>query len=148
MIEISGRERDEMGFTLIEVLIAMMVLTIALIALAGLLSTTIRSTNLGKNTTIAANLAQEMMENLKMIATSNFDDAGVADTVASSDPVAGTNPDQVEDYGAIAGYATFRREVYITDGAAPVNSKDVAVRVIWSDGIGTHSTLLRTTLAR
>ncbi|MBI5344933.1 MAG: hypothetical protein HZB83_06305 [Deltaproteobacteria bacterium] len=132
---------------MIEVLIAILLLSMALIALAGLMTSTIRSTNMGKNTTIAANLAQERMERLKMTSSVNFDN--VVDAVAGSDPLTGANPDSSEDYGAIAGYAAFRREVYITDqGTAPINAKDVAVRVLWRDVFGTHSALLRTTLAR
>lgn len=135
------------GFTMIEVLVAIVLLSMALIALAGLMSSTIRSTNMGKNTTVASNLSQERMERIKMTASVNFDN--VVDAVAGSDPLTGTSPDSAEDYGAIAGYAAFRREVYITDqGAAPINAKDVAVRVLWRDVFGTHSVLLRTTLAR
>ncbi len=136
----------EKGFTLIEVLIAIMILAVALIALAGLMTSTIRNTDFGLKTTTAANLAQQKLEELQMLAASNFD--GVVDSVANSDPINALNPDQVEDYGAITGYEHFRREVYITDGASPVNSKDVAVRVEWKDALGTHSTIIRTILAR
>lgn len=138
--------RDDSGFTLIEVLIAIVLVSVALIALAGLLTTTLKSTNLGKNVTVAVNLAQQKMEDIRRAAAVNFD--SVTDSVSASDPIAGSNPDQVEDNGAITGYASFRREVYITDGSAPVNSKDVTVRVVWNDVMGAHKTLLRTTLAR
>jgi len=136
----------EGGFTLIEVLMAIVLVSVALLSLAGLLTTTMINTNLGKNTTVASNLAQQRLESIKMTASVDFD--AVTDSAAGSDPVAATNPDMVEDYGAIAGYAQFRREVYITNGSSPVNSKDLAVRVVWADRLGTHSTLLRTTLAR
>jgi len=136
----------EGGFTLLEVLMAIVLVSVALLSLAGLLTTTIINTNLGKNTTVAANLAQQRLEDIKMTASVDFD--SVTDSASGSDPIAGLNPDMVEDYGAISGYTQFRREVYITDGSSPVNSKDLAVRVLWADKIGTHSTLLRTTLAR
>lgn len=142
----SGVYKKDGGFTLLEVLIAIVVLSIGLISLAGLLTSTLKSTNLGKNTTVAANLAQQKMESIKMTAAVNFD--GIADSVAGSNPVTAVNTDSAEDYGTIAGYPAFRREVYITNGAAPVNAKDAAVRVVWRDSFGTHSTLLRTTLAR
>lgn len=141
-----GYIKDEGGFTLLEVLIAIVLVSVALIALAGLLTSTITNTSMGKNTTVAANLAQQKLEALKMTASVDFDT--VTDSASGSDPIAVLNPDMVEDYGSITGYPTFRREVYITDGSAPVNSKDVAVRVIWSDKLGSHSTMLRTVIAR
>ena len=137
---------SEGGFTLLEVLMAIVLVSVALLSLAGLLTTTMINTNLGKNTTVAANLAQQKLESIKMNASVDFD--SVTDSASASDPVAAVNPDMVEDYGAISGYAQFRREVYITNGSSPVNSKDLAVRVVWVDKLGTHSTLLRTTLAR
>ena len=137
---------SEGGFTLLEVLMAIVLVSVALMSLAGLLTTTMINTNLGKNTTVAANLAQQKLESIKMNASVDFD--SVTDSASASDPVAAVNPDMVEDYGAISGNAQFRREVYITNGSSPVNSKDLAVRVVWADRLGTHSTLLRTTLAR
>ena len=136
----------EGGFTLLEVLMAIVLVSVALLSLAGLLTTTMINTNLGKNTTVASNLAQQKLESIKMNASVDFD--AVTDSAAGSDPVAATNPDMVEDYGAISGYDQFRREVYITNGSSPINSKDLAVRVVWADRLGTHSTLLRTTIAR
>lgn len=142
----TGLKKEE-GFTLIEVLVGIFILSMALITLAGLMTTTIRSSDFGRRTSEAANLAREKLEDLEMLAMQSFD--GVVDSVPSSDPVTGANPDQVEDYGAIAGYPSFRREIYITDGAIPVNSKDVAVRILWNDTVGAgHSTIFRTTLAR
>jgi type IV pilus modification protein PilV len=134
--------KNERGFTLIEVMVAIVILTIGLISLAGLLTTTMRSTTFGKNTTIANNLAQQELEDIRRQATTNF--ASVIDSVAGSDPVNGVNPDQTE---VITNYIVdFTREVYISDIDA--NSKDVAVRVLWTDVIGaTHPTILRTILA-
>lgn len=134
------------GFTLLEVLMAIVLVSVALLSLAGLLTTTMINTNLGKNTTVAANLAQQKLESIKMNASVDFD--SVTDSASGSDPIAAVNPDMAEDYGAISGYEQFRREVYITNGSSPVNSKDLAVRVAWADKLGTHSVLLRTTLAR
>lgn len=139
--------KKENGFTLVEVLIAIVILSLGMLSLASLMPTTIKSANYGKNTTMAANLAQQKIEDLDRVASSNFDN--VVDSVAGSDPVNGVNPDQVEDYGSIAGYTLFRRETYVTNGAGPtVNIKDVAVRVLWREGLTTHQTLLRTSFAR
>lgn len=137
----------EEGFTLIEVLVGIVILSIALLTLSGLMTSTIKNTDYGRRTSEAANLARETMEEIERSAAQNFD--SVVDSVAASDPIAGLNPDQVEDYGTIAGHSSFRRETYITNGAAPVNSKDIAVKVLWNDGIGSgHNTIFRTHIAR
>ncbi len=137
----------EEGFTLLEIMVSIFILSVALITLSGLMTSTIRSTDYGRRATEAANLAREKIEGLERQATVNFD--GIVDSVAASDPVAGVNPDVVEDFGAISGHPSIRRETYITDGAAPVNSKDIAVKVIWNDTIGTgHNIIFRTIVAR
>ncbi len=140
--------RGEEGFTLLEILISIFILSVALITLSGLMTNTIRSTDYGRRATEAANLARETMEGIERTAALNFD--AVVDSVVASDPVAGVNPDQVEDFGTIAGHPSFRRETYITDvGSAPVNSKDIAVKVVWNDTIGSgHNTIFRTVIAR
>jgi len=138
---------EEGGFTLIEVLVGIFILSVALLTLSGLMTSTIKSTNFGRRTSEAANLAREAMESITRNAALNFD--AVVDSVPGSDPVAGLNPDVVEDYGTIAGHSSFRRETYITNGAMPVNSKDIAVKILWSDGIGSgHNTIFRTHIAR
>jgi len=151
--------KNSSGFTLLEVMVAIVILSIALISLSGLLTRSMRSTSFGRNTTIADNLAREKMEEIKMQSILNFNtvvtppcgplDPEIVDCVAGSNPLIAASPDRVEDYGTITGYPTFRREVFITDDVAPPNTtiKDVAVRVIWLDGAGSaHPTLLRTNL--
>lgn len=158
-MKIESGLKNSRGFTLLEVMVAIIILSIALISLSGLLTKSMRSTTFGKNTTIADNLAREKMEELKMQSILNFNtvvvlpcapaDPEIVDCVAGSNPLTGANPDRVEAYGTITSYPTFMREVFITDDIAPPNTtiKDVAVRVIWLDGAGsTHPTLLRTSL--
>jgi prepilin-type N-terminal cleavage/methylation domain-containing protein len=138
---------EEDGFTLLEIMISIFILSVALITLSGLMTSTIRSTDYGRRATEAANLARETIEGIERTAALNFD--SIQDTVPASDPVSGLNPDNVEDYGTISGHPSFRRETYITDGASPVNAKDIAVKVIWDDGIGSgHNIIFRTVIAR
>ncbi len=136
------------GFTLLEVLVAIVILATALLSMAGIMSTNIKTVSRGKHQTIATNLAIEQMESLQMQANADFDAVAVADTVAASDPVTRANPDITEDYGTITNYPTFRRETYITDGAVPVNSKDVGVVLLWTDVSGAHNIVMRSTFAR
>jgi prepilin-type N-terminal cleavage/methylation domain-containing protein len=55
---------DERGFTLIEVLIASVILTVALVALAELLAVSVRMHQLGRTSAEAARLAQDKFEEL------------------------------------------------------------------------------------
>ena len=53
------------GFTLVEVLIAIVVLSVALLALAGLQIISIRSNSFGNHMTEAVTLAKDVMEKMK-----------------------------------------------------------------------------------
>lgn len=53
------------GFSLIEVLVAIVILSISLLALAGLMTTTTRNNSLGSHLTEAATLAQDKLEELR-----------------------------------------------------------------------------------
>jgi type IV pilus assembly protein PilV len=54
------------GFSLIEVLISLVILSISLLALASLMTTTTKNNAFGGNLTEAATLAQDTMENLRV----------------------------------------------------------------------------------
>jgi len=56
--------RDERGFTLIEVLIAMVILTIAMVSMAELMAITLRMQMMGRNETAAIRLAQSKIDQL------------------------------------------------------------------------------------
>ena len=53
------------GFSLLEVLIALVILSISLLALAGLMITTTRNNSLGGHLTEAATFAQDRLEQLR-----------------------------------------------------------------------------------
>jgi len=55
------------GFTLIEILIALVILSISLLALAGLMVTTTNNTSFGSHMTEAATFAQDKLEELRAI---------------------------------------------------------------------------------
>jgi len=139
--------KDEAGFTLLEVMISIFILSVALLTLSGLMTSTIRNSDYGRRTTEAANLAREKIEEIERTAVRNFDATLLNDVAPGSDPVAGINPDIIEGYGTIAGHTNFKRELYITPTGA--NFKDIAVRVLWKDGIGPeHNSIFRTYIAR
>jgi type IV pilus assembly protein PilV len=55
---------NKKGFSLIEVLVALVILSIAILATAGLMVTTTKNNSFGNNMTEAATLAQDKMEEL------------------------------------------------------------------------------------
>lgn len=77
---------DERGFTIVEALIAAIVLTIGLVALAELLAISVRMHMLGRNTTSATRLAQDKFEQMmKMNFTTNPQiQINAADTLSSN----------------------------------------------------------------
>ena len=54
------------GFTLLEILVAIVILSISLLALAGIMSTTSRNTAMGGHLTEAATFAQDKLEQLRV----------------------------------------------------------------------------------
>jgi type IV pilus assembly protein PilV len=116
------------GFTLVEVLIAMVVLAIALMGLATLQVRCIRSNDLANRTTQATNLAQVQMEELLFLhATGTTFPAGV--TFDDENPVSVP----ADDAGAI--YT--RSWEFIDDSPVPAARK-IIVRVEWEDIMGDH----------
>lgn len=66
---------NERGFTLIEAIVAMMVCTIGLVAMAELMAVTLRLQQLGRNQTSAVRLAQDKVDELT---SKSFKTAAVA----------------------------------------------------------------------
>lgn len=58
------RLNDERGFTLAEVVVAMLVCVVGLVAMAGLLMVTLRMQQLGRNSTSEVRMAQDKVDEL------------------------------------------------------------------------------------
>lgn len=72
---------NERGFTLVEVLIAMVILTIALVSMAELMAITLRMQMMGRNETAAVRLAQSKVDELVAV---DFDAVGSVVAVGGS----------------------------------------------------------------
>lgn len=118
------------GFTLIEVMISIVVLSIAVLGFSAMTLGTIRGLSFSDRLTTATTLAQTRMEELN--------NAPYADVIADNYPP--------EDFGDIAGYETFRRSVTVADAAPEVNTKTVTVNVWWRDDAGTTRNVNLSTL--
>jgi len=114
--------RDECGFTLGEVLVAILVLAVGLVGIVMGFQYATHGVEIGKGETAAAFLAEQRLEWLKALALTNWAGAGLA---------AGTT---VESYGSIADAALYRRVTTIVDspgGACAANCKLVRVSVFY-----------------
>jgi len=67
------------GFSLIEVLVALVILSFSLLALAGLMVTTTKNNSFGNHMTEAATFAQDKLEELRAIKWENLSDGNYTD---------------------------------------------------------------------
>ena len=117
------RLSDERGFSLLEALIATVVLTVGLVSMAELLAVSVRMHQLGRNSTTAARLAQDKFEEMMKM---NFA-TNPAIQVSGSDTLA-SNVTNYFDAPADTGY-TRRWFVQAGPNANPC-TRTVTVRVI------------------
>ena len=122
---------DNSGFTLIEVLVAMVILSVGLLGTAALITGIISSNKLSNRISTATTCAQDKMENIKGLGYSGMP---ASDTTTT------------EPYNSIANYFPYER-VTITDVVNPAaGMKTVTVTVFWDSGA--HSVELKTILAK
>ena len=119
--------KSEQGFSLIEVLIAISILAIGLLAVASMQGSASKNNVLAKSRTEAATLASEQMETLLSLA---WDDALLKDT--NNNDSTGLN-----DVGANADHQLVRGRYTIfwnvVDNAIIDNTKTINLIVTWSD---------------
>jgi type IV pilus assembly protein PilV len=107
------------GFSLIEVLVAMVILAIALLALAGLMVSTTRNNSFGGHMTEAATFAQDKLEELRLTPWANID----------------TGADPVPPKGSTG--INYNRNWTVVTNVPPPNDtlRTVTVTVSWNDGL-------------
>ena len=107
------------GFTLIEVLVAMSIFAIAVLGLAVGATTVMQANHTGLYTTIATNLAQDRLEELKSRTAANINTTGSPE---NGIPVTGVP-------------VTFNRSWAVTSDSPVVGVKRIDVTVTWTDRI-------------
>ena len=120
--------RDLQGFTLIEILIATVIIAVASLGVASLTLGIIQGNSFSKHLTVATTLGQDRLEQVKRIGYSNIGS------------VTGT-----ENYGSIANYDGFKRVTTVTDNTPSPNMRTIEVRIYWD--MDKHSVLLSTILS-
>ena len=107
------RAQNQRGFTLIEIMVAVTLLSIGLLGMAGLTVGIMRGNTLSNRVTTATALAQAKMEDLKRVGYSG----------ASA---------KAEDYNAISGYPLYKRDTVIDVDTPELGMKTVTITVSWN----------------
>lgn len=118
--------QESKGFTLVEVLIAMIVGLIGLLGVGAMTMAMVNSIDESRKLSVATTLGQEKM--------------GQIESVGYDNAIAATYPE--EYYGTIQGNPQFRRTVTITDSVPEANMKTVTVTVSWIGINGTPRDVL------
>jgi type IV pilus assembly protein PilV len=113
------------GFTLMEVLVAMLLLTIGLLGVANLTIGVIKGNSYSKNVTTATVVAQQQIEQAQRIGYTN------ANSVAGTATVA-------------MGGTSFTRTTTVTNSSPAAKMKTVTVSAAWNPG--NNSVSLNTTI--
>jgi prepilin-type N-terminal cleavage/methylation domain-containing protein len=119
--------KERSGFTLIEILIATVIITIASLGAVSLTVGVIRGNSFSKRMTAATTLVQDRLEDVKRLGYSN---AGTA---------AGT-----QNYGTIENFSGYKRVVFVSNTPA-AKMKTIDVTVFWD--ADKHSVKASTILA-
>jgi type IV pilus assembly protein PilV len=118
----------EDGFTLIEIMITLVILSIGLTSLAGLQVSAIKGNTFSKRMTAAVSIANEKLEQMK--------DTDYANILSeSSTQITRSN-------------VSFTRQVTVTNNSPLANTKTVNVTVTWSDGSNSHSVPITTIISQ
>lgn len=162
---IAGKMAGKKGFTLIEVLAAMAILSIGLVSLMSLSVTSLKSKETGKRRTIAVNLAADKIEYLRAIPYHNVNIDGAEAVERKCENFDGATRYECEAYGGstyIEYFGNLRFDwrwdvLYIdldNDGVthqegSTYNIEDddvklITVYVTWTDMFGDHEVSLKT----
>lgn len=129
------------GFSLIEVMVAAAILSVALVALSGLFPTGYQNIAYGGGMTMATDLGQQKIEALRHLPfdlgaactapptdLACLDTAGVPPGGASSETETITNP-------TVSGGYSFARQTWVqVQGTAPYRFADITVILQWAEG--------------
>ena len=106
------------GFTLIESMLTMVILSISMLALAGLQVNALRGNALSRRMATAVSVAEQKMEQLKNTFYTNIQSESATQITASN--------------------LNFTQQVAVTDGPL-ANTKTVSVIVTWQDQLKTET---------
>jgi type IV pilus assembly protein PilV len=115
--------KDKRGFSILEVLIAISLLSIGIMALATLQSRGIRGNDLGNRTTQAVALAQDKLEELINTSTTQT--------------ITGGSESNIDETGS--GGGIFSRSWSVQNNTPVTDAQTIAITVTWNDIVGQHN---------
>ena len=115
------------GFTLVESLLTLAIMSMSLLALAGFQITVLRGNALARRMTTAVSIAEQRLEQLKNISYTNIQAEAATQVTASN--------------------LQFTRQVTVTNGPLP-NTKSVSVLVSWQDQAKTYTLPIATIIGQ
>ena len=116
------KRKRETGFTLVELLIALFILTVALLSISSMVYSVMMATENSKETSAATTLMQDRMESLKNIPQASLN--------SGSDTVTRAN-------------ISYQRTWTVTRNPSTNNYQTIEVRVDWTNR-GAHSVTMTT----
>jgi prepilin-type N-terminal cleavage/methylation domain-containing protein len=138
--------KNTKGFTLLEFMVALLILITGILSLGSLQVTAIKGNLASKNISTANVLAERKMEEFKTTATSPSGFDGLVLTSNHADP---NNPLNSDGLGGNGNNGRmFNRSWTIETYAGSANMKRTIVAVTWPEGGRTRSTSLDTVIAK
>lgn len=121
------KERND-GFTLIEIMITLVILSVGLLALAGLQVNAIKGNANSRRMTIAVFIAEKKLEQIKNTSYTNIQSESIQQVTEAS-----TN---------------FTQQVTVTTNNPIQNTKKIDVTVTWKDGSKSYTVPLSTIISQ
>jgi len=133
-IDIEKRGNIEMGFTLIEVLVAIVILMFGLLAVGTMQISAMRGNFMGGNTSIALSLASQKMEDIlnKDFNHADLLDSNTGNNGSLSSTTSVDHQEYVSEDGAVGTGGFFRRIWNVANQASPTR-KSIVVIVTWEN---------------
>ena len=137
--------QGQLGFTLVEVLIGLSILTVGILGVATMQISAIRGNHFSDNTTTALILAEQKMEDLL---SKNYDDGDLNNVNPDNDNILDSltlidHNERVDENGETNNTRGYFRRIWNIDDDNPFNgNKTIRVIVTWPHNLNQHKVFL------